>query len=444
MNAISLFACGGIGDLSLRHAGFEVVVANELIEERAEVFKFNYPNTQMIIGDIWQKQQEIIETVKEKLGKNNLDLVFATPPCQGMSKNGRGKLLNAVRQGLKPKIDERNLLIIPTLNIFLAIGAHTLVLENVPEMENTYIPNPYDNGEMIGILDFIKQSLGSDFSSSIRVIEFADYGVPQCRQRLLSIFTKHPKLKKHLQITGSLFPEKTHSKTGKPLLPWQTVRDAIAHLPILDAGCAETAKHKFIPYHYVPLLDEEKYFWVKNTPKEKSAFDNQCVNPACLFDKNPTHGATVDEQGVNRYNTETPLYCVKCGQLLPRPWVKENEQYRIMKGYTSAYKRMGWDSPASTLTRNLSYACSDNKVHPEQNRVLSLYEAMILHTITAYEFYWQRADGKKVSDKLIRELIGESIPPVGLEKIFLHLAKILQNVELSPKLCSGQQTLDFV
>jgi DNA (cytosine-5)-methyltransferase 1 len=296
---------------------------------------------------------------------------------------------------------------------------------------------------MIGIIEFIKQSLGNEFSSSIRVVEFADYGVPQCRQRLISIFTKHPKLKKQLQLFGSLFPDKTHSKEDKQFLPWQTVRDAIAHLPALDAGRTETAKHKFIPHHSVPLLDEEKHFWVANTPKEKSAFDNQCVNPSCLFDNNPTHGASVDEKGVNRYNTETPLYCVKCRQLLPRPWVKENGQYRLMKGYTSAYKRMSWDSPASTLTRNLSYACSDNKVHPEQNRVLSLYEAMILHTITNYEFYWQRADSKKVSDKLIRELIGESIPPAGLEKIFCHLAQILQGVDLPVKARLGQQELEF-
>jgi DNA (cytosine-5)-methyltransferase 1 len=443
MKAISLFACGGIGDLSLRHAGFDVLVANELLEERAEVFKFNYPNTQMITGDIWQQQQNIIQATQQMLAGNNLALVFATPPCQGMSKNGRGKLLNAIRQGLKPEIDERNLLIIPTLNIFLASNAHTLVLENVPEMENTYISNPHQDGEMIGIIDFIKQSLDSEFSSSIRVVEFADYGVPQCRQRLISIFTKHPKLKKHLQLLGSLFPDRSHSKEGKYLLPWKTVRNAIAHLPALDAGQAGTAKHKFIPYHHVPLLDEEKYFWVTNTPKEKSAFDNQCINPLCCFDKNPTHGATKDKEGVNRYNTKTPLYCVKCGGLLPRPWVKENEQYRLMKGYTSAYKRMSWDSPASTLTRNLSYACSDNKVHPEQNRVLSLYEAMILHTIIEYEFYWQRADGKKVSDKLIRELIGESIPPAGLEKIFVHLVQILQDIELPAKPRLGQQELDF-
>lgn len=94
---------------------------------------------------------------------------------------------------------------------------------------------------------------------------------------------------------------------------------------------------------------------------------------------------------------------------------------------------MNWDAPAGTLTRNLSYACSDKKLHPEQHRTLSLHEAMILHTIADYRFDWKRADGKKVSDKLIRELIGESIPPAGLEKIFLHLTKILNGQHVETK-----------
>jgi len=98
MKSISLFACGGIGDLALRHAGFDVLVANELLEDRAEVFKFNYPETHMIIGDIWDKKDEIINITKNLNNNSALDLVFATPTCQGMSKNGRGYLLNAMRK----------------------------------------------------------------------------------------------------------------------------------------------------------------------------------------------------------------------------------------------------------------------------------------------------------------------------------------------------------
>ncbi len=100
-----------------------------------------------------------------------------------------------------------------------------------------------------------------------------------------------------------------------------------------------------------------------------------------------------------------------------------------MRGYTSAYKRMPYDKPASALTRNLSYACSDNKLHPEQNRVLSLYEAFRIHSLDHYSYQWERLDKKRVSDKTIREIIGESIPPFGLQRIINHLTDIYKGSE---------------
>ena len=315
MKAISLFSCGGIGDLALSSAGFDVLVANELLEDRAEIFKHNYPKTKMIVGDIWDKKDEIIDSTKKLLNGRQLDLVFATPPCQGMSKNGRGYLLNAMRKGDRPAIDPRNQLIIPTIDIFLNSNADTLVMENVPEMATTYIPNPNGAIEPIRILDFIKELLGSDFISSVQVIEFADYGVPQNRQRLLSIFTRNEKLKNHFKNHGSLFPNPTHSKDGLFLPKWRTLRDTISHLPSLNAGQFETSFNNSIEYHKVPLLDEEKYFWVSNTPQEKGAFDNQCINVACKFDKNPIHSSGKDKDGINKSSTNTPIYCIKCNSL---------------------------------------------------------------------------------------------------------------------------------
>ena len=56
----------------------------------------------------------------------------------------------------------------------------------------------------------------------------------------------------------------------------------------------------------MPLLDEEKYLWVQNTQPEKSAFDNQCINPECLYQGNPTHKATRNKDGINQASTQTP------------------------------------------------------------------------------------------------------------------------------------------
>jgi len=427
MNAISLFASGGIGDLALKANGVDLLVANELLEDRCKVLEYNYPETEVIQGDIWIKKDEIIQKTKEILKDEILDILYATPPCQGMSKNGRGTILSNIRKGLRPHIDDRNRLIIPVIEIAKKLRPRLILLENVPEMQDTIIETP--NGEYKLILDYLKDELGVLYIGCGEVVEFADYGVPQKRQRLISIFSRDTTLKDFFKITKTYLPARTHSgqEKKKHEKSWITLRDAISHLPELDAKTKETASSD-IKYHKVPLLDEDKYFWVSNTPPEKGAFDNQCIK--CGNNKNEKHGCSITENGINRANEDTPVRCERCNSLLPRPWVKDNGNYRLMKGFTSAYKRMKWDQPANALTTNLSYACSDSKLHPEQNRVLSLFEAFIIHTISDFDYSWERADKKSVSDKTIREIIGESIPPRGLKIIVSHLCKLLNNEPL--------------
>ncbi|MBV6499056.1 MAG: hypothetical protein CJBNEKGG_01506 [Prosthecobacter sp.] len=423
LNAISLFSSAGIGDLAFQRLPVRVLVSCELLEDRHQVYQANFPDTHALTGDIWKLWPQIVSETHARLDGGALDILFATPPCQGMSKNGRGKLLQAVRNGSKPALDVRNRLIIPTLKVAQSLKPRLIVLENVPEMENTLIMS--EGGRLVPILDLVREELGPEYDGEARVVEFADYGVPQRRQRLITVFTRDAAMLSLFKRRRSLHPRPTHSQNGGGKPPWVTVRDVISHMPPLDAGSPDTARGDDA-LHFVPLLDEDKYFWVRHTPPEKGAFDNQCV--ACGHDKNPCHGNFRDEGGINRASRETPLHCLKCGTLLPRPWVrnKETGAHRLMRGYTSAYKRMSWDLPASALTTNLAYACSDNKLHPEQHRVLSLREALMLHTITDFEYRFERADGKKVTSGLIYEIIGESIPPRGLEVFFREWTDVLR------------------
>lgn len=417
---ISLFASGGVGDLAMRANNIHMLVANELLSDRAKVYHLNYPDTEMIVGDINIKFDEIVSKTYKALSGKKLDVIFATPPCQGMSKNGRGKLLAETRLGHRGIYDARNQLIEPTIKIIKIFQPEYIIFENVPEMATTDI---LINNKCINILKFIEESL-PDYCGKWEIVEFADYGVPQRRQRLITVFSKNIFLCELFKKNYSFLPPKTHSQSGAHATqPWVTLREAIGDVPPLDAKDKISSVDKNIKYHRVPVLNEDKYFWVKNTPEGKSAFDNQC--PSCGFMGNKEHGC-IRIHGINRSNKDTPIFCERCGSLLPRPWVKVNGTYRLMRGYTSAYKRMSWDSPASALTRNMSYACSDNKLHPNQNRVLSLYEAFIIHTLNCYDFIWE-GKGIKTSDKTIREIIGESIPPKGLEYIITYLFKISKN-----------------
>jgi len=328
--------------------------------------------------------------------------------------------LNAIRAGHKPPNDERNRLIIPTIDLACRLRPEIVLLENVPEMANTMIID--EDNSPVNIVEYIKQRLGAEYDGLAEVVEFADFGVPQRRQRLITVFSRNHELLNWFASCHSFMPTVTHTSDCRVgTAPWVTVRNTIENLPPLDAKNADSARSE-IPYHSVPILDAMKYWWVENTPHNRSAFDNQCV--VCGCQENKTHSARHDRHGINRASKETPLYCEACGEMLPRPSVNRNGKRDLMRGFTSAYKRMSYDKPASALTRNLSYACSDNKLHPEQNRVLSLYEAFRIHTLDQYNYEWKRSDGKSVSAKTIREIVGESIPPAGLQKIIDHLSMI--------------------
>lgn len=421
LKAVSLFSSSGIGDLGLQANGIDTVVANELLPQRMRLFLHNHPETKGFCGDIWKLKDDIIAYYKDTFASSPF-LLMATPPCQGMSSNGMGTILKNLKKGIRPQFDPRNRLVIPAVEIIKALQPQWVILENVPNMTNTVIE---DGDKVVNIIDYIFRELGDAYVGKPCVVNVADYGVPQNRSRLITILTRTAAGRRHFKKNATLLPPPTHSE--QPTIfthKWLTVRDAIEGLPPISARRghnvdAANALHK------VPLLDETKLFWVENTPEGQSAMNNQCVNPDCMYQGNRLHGARHNAEGVNRSNTDTPLYCERCGALLPRPYTidKATGKKRIMKGFVSAYKRMSWDKPASTLTQNFQYACSDNKLHPSQDRVLSLYEGMIIQTITQYPYSFV-LDGKQVNDGLIRDTIGESVPPLLIDKIVRHILSI--------------------
>ena len=104
-NYISLFSGGGIGDIGFRKAGYTPIVMNELEENRAEIIKNNYSDSCVVVGDIATHLEEIYKQAIKKLNGERLFMLVATPPCQGMSKNGIGTIKKAIREGKRPKIE---------------------------------------------------------------------------------------------------------------------------------------------------------------------------------------------------------------------------------------------------------------------------------------------------------------------------------------------------
>lgn len=425
LNAISLFSSSGIGDLGLHANNIDTVIACELLKERMNLFQNNNPKAKCFCGDIWVLQKDIIEFYLQNYTEPPF-VILATPPCQGMSPNGMGKMLSDYRKGLRPPFDERNRLIIPALNIIKTLHPEWVIFENVANMSNTYIYDEQNN--LVNIIDYIHKELGDEYIGEPKIIECADYGVPEHRVRLLTVLTRIKKGKEYFALNNSFIPNPTHSQIATiNTKKWISLKDAIGDLPVLRAEKGYNIDNNN-PLHKVPLLDEKKLWWIDNTPEGNTAFNNQCVNPLCGYQKNLIHGAKYDTDGINKVNDDTPLYCEKCGALLPRPYVEDKYgNKRLMKGYTSAYKRMSWDEPASTLTQNFQYACSDNKVHPSQTRVLSLWEGLIIQTIAQYP-YSLIIDGKYVNDGLIRDTIGESVPPKIIDIIAKNIISISKGI----------------
>jgi DNA (cytosine-5)-methyltransferase 1 len=171
------------------------------------------------------------------------------------------------------------------------------------------------------------------------------------------------------------------------------------------------------PYHCVPSWNNQQYFWMKHTPEGQTAFDNSTCT-ICQTEK-----AQIQQ-----------ITCKSCGQPLPVPQMQQSGVPRLVKGFRSSYRRMWWDKPAGTLTMNSGVISSDLKGHPDQNRVLSLREIMKLSTLD-HERWERRYDfsavalGKwditgRFSPRLVREVIGESIPPLAMELIVNHLIKL--------------------
>lgn len=195
-----------------------------------------------------------------------------------------------------------------------------MIFENVPNMVNTYILDK--NGQLTNIIKYIHKEL-AEYVGDPKVVDVADYGVPQHRKRLITILTKNKKGIKYYESQKTFLPIPTHSKTGDLYASkWITLRDAIGHLPPLRAEKGKNIDPSN-SLHKVPVLDEKKLWWIANTPEGQTALNNQCVNPDCLYQNNKCHGANHDEEGVNKANLDTPLYCEKCGEILPRPFVED-------------------------------------------------------------------------------------------------------------------------
>ena len=345
-----------------------------------------------------QKITNITKTELAARNQQSLFLLYATPPCQGISKNGIGTILKAQEDGKRPQIDVRNELYKPFLKLVSKLQPKWIFFENVCRLfQFMGIDKQGNPSTLKNIIESEIRSLG--YAGSIELIQMADYGVPQSRLRSVGIFRKCNDFNCELDI--SFMPSKSHGKKD-----WRTLKNIIGDLEPLDAGTDELRISKIHKLHFVPKWRKELYHWMSETPEGATALDNSKCKICGFKNQNET------------------VQCWNCEALLPIPNKLKDGIHQKIKGFTSSYRRLNWNRAAPTVTTRSAYACSDYNVHPSQNRVLSLLEIAKLQTIPHEKFCWESDKGKLLPATLIRDLIGECVPTAFTTLVGKHIIEI--------------------
>ncbi len=410
LTAVSLFSGAGLSDMGYEMAGFRFLVQVEVDHKRAEIGAINFPHSTWLTRDACGSTDEVA-TAYHKATSRRLDLLVATPPCQGMSSSNpsRGKRRSPRAQELETK----NRLMLEVIPVAQKLKPRVIVAENVRPVLTL---NVEYEGANRTVIDHISHHL-KDYEVFPVVVNVADYGIPQVRKRALvvAIHKDEPYLKTMTSRKEAPLPSPTHSeRPTNGALPWVSIRQWLHLMEYdhLDAKSEDMARGEHW-LHFVPSYGTDRYMQVSQIPANsgRSAFENdEC--PSC------------GEQQV----AADLILCPSCGEVMRnRPYVKRNGHTALIKGFDSSYRRMRPERPSYTITTNSSHIGSDFKIHPWENRVLSILECADLQTVPRFYDWTQAKENRALY--LIRNLIGEAFPTYFT---YLHgqvLAKLLSSSE---------------
>ena len=393
LSAVSLFTSGGAGDVGFARAGFRFEVLAEIDQRRLAVAALNLPGSCAIPGDLRRTWPEVVSAYQSRRDGERPALLAACPPCQGLSTaNGSRGFEEDADAGSK---DVRNLLVTPIAEVAHALAPRIVVVENVRAFLTRKVRHPHTQ-EAVSAAALLISLLKDEYVAFPLVSDLADYGVPQTRVRSFISFLRQgePCLQLLDECGAVPFPAPTHAPDhdGEHV----ALGDALGSfgLPQLDAGSVSSARSG-LAFHFVPVWKSEQYRMVAAIPTGSgaSAWENDDC-PECGRSGLPRDLAC----------------CPACGARLLRPHVVEDGRARLVTGFRrSSYRRLSPDRPAATITTASSRIGSDRTIHPFENRVLSPLECQKLQTLPE-DFNWGE-DLKRSQSVLVREMIGEAVPP---------------------------------
>lgn len=245
IKGVSLFSSAGIAETYYKDINIDIVIANELLEKRVKLYKHLYPKTNIICGDIQNKEikNNILLNINDEV-----KLLVATPPCQGLSSIGKNKTQDAFES------DKRNFLIFDVFDIIDQSNFDYILIENVPRFLKMFFP--YED-KILLLEEIIKLKYQNIYQIDIDVLNSCDYGISQTRPRAIIRLYKQG-LKWNL-------PNKE---------PKITLKDSIGHLPSLESDESSNIKLHFAKKH-----NQRDILAMKHTPSGKSALKNEVYFP---------------------------------------------------------------------------------------------------------------------------------------------------------------------
>lgn len=361
MNAIDLFSgCGGMS-LGFDNAGFKIVKAVEFDPVIAETYKKNNPSVDLFIDDI----KNVVDS--NVFSKGEAEVIIGGPPCQGFSMAGA-----RIRQGFID--DPRNYLFKQYFSIVKAVKPKAFVMENVKGIATMQhggifreIHRLFESKELLD---------GQQYHLYHKLINAADFGVPQKRERMIIIGILDTK------IDFEALWKLTKNQILKEIPTYfdsVNIKDAIGNLPqTTDDGVIDNP----FPINAYQMFLSSKSKKLYNHTKSKHS-----------------------KIAVDRMKQ-----------------IKPGENYTVLKEqiksvHSGSYGRMCWDEPSNTITTRFDTPAGGRFIHPIEHRTLSPREAARLQSFP--DFYKFYGDKRSISRQ-----IGNAVPP----KVSYFLACLIKNI----------------
>lgn len=219
--AVSLFTgCGG-SDAGLISAGFDILMANDIIPYAKDTYLANHPETDYRLGDVTK-----IEHFP------NADLLVGCYPCQGFSQGGARKADRNINYLYREFVRALN-----------QINPRAFIVENVSGMRSSTYEHLLKDQ-----IDLFTSAGAAGYNVTWHLLSANEYGVPQERKRIIIVGIRAD------FDTWYEFPNPTHGPDTEQ--PYKTIGEALHGLPDWPTGefCED-------PFHWYYLSRNRRRDW---------------------------------------------------------------------------------------------------------------------------------------------------------------------------------------